>query len=395
MSDGSAINDRLAALEALLARQGERMARQDAEIGELRAALAGSQPEPASVAAETPGAQPSRRTLLKLGGAAAVAGVAAGAAALANHAYAAPATVNPWSTSTFTVDAETVVKPSGSGYSPPDILQVQLGTGPVYEPLGTPSNAIKAAIAAYDTTTSSIGVYGTSSTGFGLFGITNTGTAAAGAGLNGTAITTGTGVSGNSGSGIGVQGNSATGLGGTFTGGQAPIALGLGPAAGPPTGGTHVKGEIYLDVNAVLWTCVIGGGPGTWFKPGVNLLPAPIRIFDSRPGFGAPLPLAKGILLGGSTTMIQVTGTDVGGIHVPAGATGVIGNLTVTGTTGGGDLILYPTGTTPPNTSNINYVGGQTVANFANVGLSTAGQMNLFVHVSATNAIFDVAGFIF
>ncbi|HEV2237598.1 MAG TPA: hypothetical protein VGR57_13135, partial [Ktedonobacterales bacterium] len=331
----------------------------------------------------------------KLGGAAAVAGVAAGAAALANHAYAAPATVNNWTTSTFTVDAETIVKPSSSGYTPPDILQVQLGTGTVYEPLGTPSNAIKAAVAAYDTTTNSIGVYGTSSTGFGLFGITNTGTGATGAGLNGTAITNGTGVSGNSGSGIGIQGNSVTGLGGTFTGGQAPIALGLGFAPGAPTSGTHVKGEVYLDVNAVLWTCVAGGAPGMWVKPGVNLLPAPIRIFDSRPSSGAPLPLAKGTLGSFSTTMIQVTGTDVGGIHVPAGASGVIGNLTVTGTTGPGDLILFPTGAPQPNTSNINYSGGQTVANFANVGLSTAGQMNLFVHVSATNAIFDVAGFVF
>ncbi|HEV2238436.1 MAG TPA: hypothetical protein VGR57_17390, partial [Ktedonobacterales bacterium] len=228
MSDGNATNERLAALEALLARQDERMARQDAEIERLRAALGSTQPEAAPTVAEAPGGQPSRRTLLKLGGAAAVAGVAAGAAALANHAYAAPASLTTWQTTTVSVDAETIVKPSSSGYSPSDILQVQLGTGTVYEPLGTPSNAIKAAVAAYDTTTNSIGVYGTSSTGFGLFGITNTGTGATGAGLNGTAITNGTGVSGNSGSGIGIQGNSVTGLGGTFTGGQAPIALGLG-----------------------------------------------------------------------------------------------------------------------------------------------------------------------
>jgi hypothetical protein len=395
MTDGTTMNDRLAALEALLARQDERMARQDAEIGELRAALAGTQPEAAPTAAEAPGGLASRRTLLKLGGAAAVAGVAAGAAALANHAYAAPATVNNWTTSTFTVDAETVVKPNNSSYAPLDILQLQLGTGSVYAGLGTQINAAKAALTAYDTTTQNIGVYGTSSTGFGLFGVTDTGTGATGAGLNGTANSTGTGVSGNSQSGIGIQGNSSTGIGASFTGGQAPLYLGQGVAPGAPTSGTHVKGEVYLDLNAVLWTCVAGGTPGAWVKPGVNLLSAPIRIFDSRGGSPAPLPVSKGTLGGGSTTAIQVTGTDVGGIHVPAGATGVIGNLTVTGTTGPGDLILYPTGAPQPSTSNINYVGGQTVANFANVGLSTAGQMNLFVHVSGTNAIFDVAGFVF
>src|SRR5690348_1836848 len=62
MSDEHATNDRLAALEALLARQDERMARQEAEIERLRMALAASQPEAATTApaSETPGPLPSR-----------------------------------------------------------------------------------------------------------------------------------------------------------------------------------------------------------------------------------------------------------------------------------------------------------------------------------------------
>jgi hypothetical protein len=98
--------------------------------------------------------------------------------------------------------------------------------------------------------------------------------------------------------------------------------------------------------------------------------------------------------VGGSTTTIQVTGTDVGGIHVLAGATGAFGNLTVTNTQGAGDLILWPHGATRPLTSNFNYVGGQTVANSFNAGLSSSGKMDLFVHVGGTDAIMDIAGYV-
>ncbi|HEV2238338.1 MAG TPA: hypothetical protein VGR57_16875 [Ktedonobacterales bacterium] len=80
---------------------------------------------------------------------------------------------------------------------------------------------------------------------------------------------------------------------------------------------------------------------------------------------------------------------------MPPGALGVVGNLTVTGTTGPGDLILYPAGAAQPNVSNINYSFGQTIANAANVGLSSGGAMSLFVHVSSTHAIFDVAGYVY
>jgi hypothetical protein len=84
----------------------------------------------------------------------------------------------------------------------------------------------------------------------------------------------------------------------------------------------------------------------------------------------------------------------VGGLSVPAGATGVFGNLTVTNTQGPGDLILWPHGAPQPNASNINYGPGQTVANSFNVGLSGGGAMDLFVHVSGTDVIIDVAGYV-
>jgi hypothetical protein len=213
-------------------------------------------------------------------------------------------------------------------------------------------------------------------------------------GLTGTANGTGTGVSGNSQSGIGVQGNSFNGIGASFTGGQARLYLGQGGRSGSAhqRHARQGRGLPRLERDAV--GLCRRRRAGYVVQAGRQPSSAPIRIFDSLPGSPAPLPSSKGTLASGSTTTIQVTGTDVGGIHVPAGASGVIGNLTVTNTQGGGDLILFPTGAPLPNTSNINYVGGQTVANFANVGLNTSGQMSLFVHVSGTDAIFDIAGYV-
>jgi hypothetical protein len=57
-------------------------------------------------------------------------------------------------------------------------------------------------------------------------------------------------------------------------------------------------------------------------------------------------------------------------------------------------LILYPHGAAQPLTSNINYVGGWTIANFAIVGLSAGGAMDLHVVGTGTDALFDVAGFL-
>ncbi|MGZ3581652.1 MAG: hypothetical protein ACXWP6_02775 [Ktedonobacterales bacterium] len=427
------MQERLAALEQLSTDQQHQLADQQTEMLQLRAILlavgrtlpdladlptvpalpavrpqAASAPAPAANAAnvqadseqaphtahpqQEAGARPdtpihtSRRALLKWGGAAAAAGVAATAANVLREAPTARAAGTAWQTGNVTADAETIVTPANN-YPDNDILQLQQGSGIPFQPA-----QLKTALAAYDTTGNNIGVYGTSSGGTGLYGVTDTGTAAQGqAGLYAKAASTGTGVAGASGSGIGVQGNSNTGIGGSFTGGQAPLALGLG-AAGAPTSGTHIAGEIYADASAALYVCVQGGTPGVWKKIAwagslnggqVSLLPAPIRVLDTRPS-----------LWGANTTHpVQVTGVIVGGISVPGGAIAMIGNVTVTETTGSGHLRLYPQGAPLPNTSSINYVAGQTVANGVTVGLSSTGKISIFVSNGGAKVILDVAGY--
>ncbi|HEV2237095.1 MAG TPA: hypothetical protein VGR57_10585, partial [Ktedonobacterales bacterium] len=224
-----------------------------------------------------------------------------------------------------------------------------------------------------------IGVVGNSNTGAGVYGHSDNGD----------------GVFGN-GHVHGIVGNSDAGAGGAFSGGRVPLYLQPAVTAGPPAGG-HAPGDIYIDSTSTLFVYT---NLGTWVRltgvtvgtPGgaLNYLRAPIRLFDTRGGQPAPLPVSKGALSANTTTTIQVTGT----IPVPAGATGVFGNLTVTNTSGPGDLILWPDGVIQPNSSNINYSAGQTVANAFNVGLGSNGKMDLFVHVNGTDVIIDIAGYV-
>jgi hypothetical protein len=362
-------------MERLLAAQQE-------EIVRLRAAAAASAPPPLpqspAAAADEPAPPaehdahpaerhaPSRRALLKLGGAAAAAGVAAMAAGASELAHPSAAQAH----------ADTVT-----------FQQTATGTT-----MSGPNIAIEG-----DGTSGALGVKGTSDGAQGVWGETDFGFGVYGHGARGT------GVYGDSPTTFGVQGYSTSGTGARFFGGYAPLQLVPNTGTGVPSG-VRPAGTFWVDSAGVLWYNQGSGFNTTWIRltgpqsgvPGgaVSYLPVPIRIFDSRNGSPAPLPNPKSPLVGEAAYTIQVTGTAVGGLSVPAGASGVFGNLTVTNTQGPGDLILYPDGAARPNASNINYGPGQTVANAFNVGLSGAGAMDLFTHVSGTEAIIDIAGYV-
>jgi len=69
----------------------------------------------------------------------------------------------------------------------------------------------------------------------------------------------GYGVYGASAQGSGVYGFSAAVYGGEFSGGAAQIRLVPGVTAGPPSGTSHLTGELYLDSNGDLYLCTSGG----------------------------------------------------------------------------------------------------------------------------------------
>jgi serine protease inhibitor ecotin len=126
----------------------------------------------------------------------------------------------------------------------------------------------------------------------------------------------------------------------------------------------------------------IGALP-TYARTTYNPLP-PARIFDSRSGAKLSSHVAQ---------KFQVTGA--GG--VPANATAVTGNLTVTQQNGLGYLYIGPTPTNYPTSSTLNFPVGDDRANAVTVALAADGSLSLtYVTPAAgatTHAIFDVTGY--
>ena len=77
---------------------------------------------------------------------------------------------------------------------------------------------------------------------------------------------------------------------------------------------------------------------------------------------------------------------------VPAGATAVVMNVTVTQPTAEGFLTLYPSGTVRPLASNLNVTPAKTVPDLVIVQLGANGKLGLSTSAQA-HVIFDVAGY--
>jgi Domain of unknown function (DUF1929) len=116
----------------------------------------------------------------------------------------------------------------------------------------------------------------------------------------------------------------------------------------------------------------------------------PVRLLDSRPGSstvdGAMARI--GARSAGSTTEVQVTGR----AGVPAEATSVVLNLTVTDPASAGYITVWPCGTAPPNASNVNYGGGQTIANAVISKIGTQGRVCVYTQTSA-HLIADITAY--
>jgi hypothetical protein len=113
----------------------------------------------------------------------------------------------------------------------------------------------------------------------------------------------------------------------------------------------------------------------------------PVRLLDTRSGNG----------LSGRFTSRVPRAFDVAGRGgIPADATAVTGNLTVTQQSSAGFFSLGPTATSNPTTSTLNFPLGDTRANNVTVRLSSNGSLGL-VFVGTTSArahaVFDVTGY--
>lgn len=115
---------------------------------------------------------------------------------------------------------------------------------------------------------------------------------------------------------------------------------------------------------------------------------APDRVTDTRSGSGFP---NEGRPLGaGSSLTVQLAGA--GGIPASGAAAALI-NVTVTETTAGGYLTVYPAGTSLPTASNLNWVAGETVATRVLVPVGSSGQVTLYNSAGTTEVTVDVDGY--
>jgi hypothetical protein len=112
----------------------------------------------------------------------------------------------------------------------------------------------------------------------------------------------------------------------------------------------------------------------------------PTRVLDTRNGTGG---------LSGPFTNHAARTFTVSGI--PAGATAVTGNLTVTGQTSGGYLYIGPVATNNPGSSTLNFPAGDDRANAVTVALGAGSTLSItFVAPSngpTAQAIFDLTGY--
>ncbi len=128
--------------------------------------------------------------------------------------------------------------------------------------------------------------------------------------------------------------------------------------------------------------------------PGYTAL-SPQRICDTRaasPGLvvanqcdtDGHSPLGPGGIL-------KITVANVG--SVPADATAVVLHVTVTNTSTSSYLTVWPTTSTMPTASNINWTAGQTVPNLVQTAVGTLGRVSIFNALGTTDVIVDLEGY--
>jgi len=109
----------------------------------------------------------------------------------------------------------------------------------------------------------------------------------------------------------------------------------------------------------------------------------PFRVWDSRTG---PGPVGKV-----SAAVVNVTVAGAG--SVPADATGVMMNVTVTEGTAASFVSVFPAGSSPTGTSNLNFAPGQTVPNLVTVRVGSAGSVAFANAAGSVDIVADVMGY--
>jgi len=107
----------------------------------------------------------------------------------------------------------------------------------------------------------------------------------------------------------------------------------------------------------------------------------PTRVLDTRNGTGAP---AAALGAGATLTLIVP--------NLPAGATAVAMNVTVTNPTADSYLTIYPGGAAQPTASNLNFGPGQTIPNMVQVPVGPGNTVTIYNNAGTVEVIADLVG---
>jgi hypothetical protein len=120
---------------------------------------------------------------------------------------------------------------------------------------------------------------------------------------------------------------------------------------------------------------------GTVLAAGAVVPVTPARVLDTR--------TTQHVGTGGTISLVVA-----GVVGVPADASAVVANITVTGTTGPGYLTAWPAGVARPTSSNVNFVTGQTVPNMAIVKVGSNKSISLFNSSGPMDVVVDIQGYV-
>jgi hypothetical protein len=341
----------------------------------------------------------TRRRALRLLGAAAAGGMAT--AAVSNKAAADSGIT----LAAAVTDTPNMVRVNYTGATTGASFVFQAGT------LNTGTDASHpAALAGWSSVANApSGVYGHTNQGaaFGVIGLNESGSPI-GSGVGGICPT---GFGGNFSGAVGLIGNGVIGMktAGTEVGLYAvggKAAMCIEPINAPPPPARNVAnddGFVSRDSNGDLWMCIKSGTPGTWRKltgpstAGAFHAIAPTRVYDSRQAQPSP-----GLLATGQSRTISVKdaravngGAVTTANAIPAGATAIAANITISATTGTGYLAVNPGGATAITASTINWFGpNQTIANGVTLTLNANRELTVVADGGgSTHFIVDITGF--
>jgi peptidoglycan hydrolase-like protein with peptidoglycan-binding domain len=147
---------------------------------------------------------------------------------------------------------------------------------------------------------------------------------------------------------------------------------------------------IYSSAESDVLVDVLG-----WFSDGAGRPPyvgsVPLRLVDTRNAIGGP----RGVITPNAPKAVPVRGVTVvvDGVaqRVPADATAVALNVTMTETQGDGYATVWPCGTPRPEASNVNFTKGATVANGVVAPVGADGSVCIYTFANS-HLLVDIAG---